>query len=216
MTDQSPTVGSLAKALAAAQAKMEPAKKDKLNPFFKSNYADLASIWDAARDALAANGLAVIQATDTTESGAVVLVTTLAHESGEWVKGRYPIHPVKNDPQSLGSAVSYARRYSLSALIGVVTEDDDGEAAVGRGRQAEKPADAPRRNGAPPMPVAESVAVLLDLVNKSKDVADLAKNWGVVMQSRGQLNAADLAKLTKAKDAMKSRLAVPAGDSFEG
>ncbi len=126
---QSAEIGELAKALVKAQAAMKPAEKNKVNPFFKSAYADLESCWDAAKEPLIQNELAVIQRTDILPDGHVVLETMLVHSSGEWVKGRYPINPAKQDPQGLGSAVSYARRYALSALVGIVTEDDDGNEA---------------------------------------------------------------------------------------
>ncbi len=124
----SPNIGKLAEALAKAQAEMLPAVKDKKNPFFKSNYADLSSVWDSIRKPLTNNGLSIVQLTKLAESG-TVLSTVLAHSSGEWVRSDYPITAVKNDPQGLGSAVTYARRYALAAMVGVCTEDDDGEAA---------------------------------------------------------------------------------------
>lgn len=125
------TPGQLAAALCKAQSEMEGAKKDSENPFFKSKYADLASVWDACRGPLTSNGLAVTQATDMLE-GVLVLVTTLHHVSGETVSGRYPIRTKDDTPQALGSAMTYARRYSLAAMVGVCPEDDDGEAAQAR------------------------------------------------------------------------------------
>jgi hypothetical protein len=124
---QSPTIGALAAALAKSQGAMKAAHKDASNPFFKSKYADLASVWEACRAALAANGLAVCQIID-----GEALTTILLHSSGEWLAGTYPIKPVKNDPQGVGSAITYARRYALAAMAGVVADDDDGEAAQGR------------------------------------------------------------------------------------
>lgn len=128
---QSTSIGALAAALAKAQGAMKAAHKDANNPFFKSKYADLSSVWEACRAALAANGLAVCQITDGT-ADALSLTTTLLHASGEWLSGTYPIKPVKNDPQGVGSAITYARRYALAAMVGVVADDDDGEAAQGR------------------------------------------------------------------------------------
>lgn len=126
--------GSIAKltdALSKAQGAFDHAKKDVANEFFKSKYADLASVIDAAKKPLADNGLAVIQTTEI-EGDAIVLVTLLSHSSGEWIKGRYPVKPVKNDPQGLGSALTYARRYAFSAITGIASEDDDGNAASGK------------------------------------------------------------------------------------
>lgn len=139
--NQSENINELATALSKAQSIMEAALKDATNPFFKSKYANLESVWSAARPALCANGLCIIQTTE--EMGdKTVLVTMLAHSSGQWIKSRLPLNPSKNDAQGMGSAMSYARRYSLSAMVGVVAEDDDGESAVGRGsssHQTKKP-----------------------------------------------------------------------------
>lgn len=127
---KSESIKELSAALAKAQGEMKPAGMDSNNPHFRSKYASLASIWDAARGPLSRNGLAVIQALGVDDRGGVVLTTTLAHSSGEWVESVYPVNPVKNDPQGLGSACTYAKRYSLSALVGIVAdEDDDGNEA---------------------------------------------------------------------------------------
>ena len=125
-----PSIGKLAAALAKAQGEIKGAAKDKDNPFFKSKYADLNAVWSACRAALSKNGLAVIQATFVTPEG-MFLRTTLAHESGETTEGVWPIRPVKDDPQGIGSATTYARRFSLAAMVGVApeNEDDDGNAA---------------------------------------------------------------------------------------
>lgn len=133
---QSADIGKLAEALAKAQAEMNPAKKDSINPFFKSSYADLASIWEACRIPLTKNGLCVIQTIEIDSFDGTnrnfILVTKLAHLSGQWVFGSYPVNPLKQDPQSFGSAVTYARRYSLMAIVGIAPEEDDGEASQGR------------------------------------------------------------------------------------
>lgn len=121
----------LTTALAKAQGQMTFAVKDSKNPHFGNRYADLASVWDAIRKPLTDNGLSITQTVDTINEK-MVLVTTLWHASGESIASRYPIQPLKSDPQGLGSAISYARRYSISALVGVVQDDDDGNAASGR------------------------------------------------------------------------------------
>lgn len=118
----------IATALAKAQAAMKPALKDTANPFFKSKYADLTSVWEACREALTKNGLSVVQTTEF-EGDAVWIETILLHSSGESIKGRYPLRPMQQTPQGYGSALSYARRYSLAAMVGVVADDDDGHAA---------------------------------------------------------------------------------------
>ena len=136
--NQSDTIGSLAKALCTVQSQLEGARKDSLNPFFKSKYADLASVWDACRDLLGKNELAVVQTSSVIEGRDLVVDTTLMHSSGEWISGQLAVHLVKQDPQGLGSAITYLRRYALSAIVGISPEDDDAEAATSRSKP-EKP-----------------------------------------------------------------------------
>ena len=132
MTFKSETIGDLAKALAAVQGDIKAAKKDAVNPFFKSNYADLPAVVAACKDSLSKNGIAYFQTTNFDAEG-VWLETMLCHSSGEWIMGRYPIKPVKPDPQSAGSAMTYARRYALAAIVGVVAEDEDDDGAQASG-----------------------------------------------------------------------------------
>jgi hypothetical protein len=128
----SPTIGKLFESLSKAQGKIETALKDKKNPFFKSSYADLSSVWEACRAPLSENGLAIIQTVEGTKQD-MFLITWLGHASGEWMKSRLPLMVMKQDPQSLGSSITYARRYALSAMVGVCPdEDDDGEKAMNR------------------------------------------------------------------------------------
>ena len=130
--ETSETIAELAKSLAKAQAVIGGALKDSSNPFFKSKYADLESVWTACRKALTDHGLSVVQTTDFHESCGVLIVTTLLHSSGEWIRGRLPIMAKDQTPQGIGSAITYARRYALAAIAGVYQTDDDGEAAHGR------------------------------------------------------------------------------------
>lgn len=125
----------IAAALVKAQSQIEGAKKDSKNPHFKSSYADLASVWDACREALQANGFSVVQVGELVE-GQWCMRTMLLHESGDHLSGYVPLLNTKGDMQGLGSAMTYARRYGLAAIVGVCPEDDDGNAA------SEKPAKA--------------------------------------------------------------------------
>lgn len=131
---QTESIKELSAALAKAQGVMTHAGKTVDNPYFKSKYADLSAVIDAAKPALAANGLSVMQITEMDEHSNITLVTQLNHSSGEWVRGYYPVKPTKNDPQGLGSALTYARRYAYGAITGVAAagEDDDGNAASGK------------------------------------------------------------------------------------
>jgi hypothetical protein len=135
---QSESISALAGALSKAQGQITGALKDSANPFFKSKYADLAACWDACRAQLAANNLAVIQTTEVTEAG-TVLVTTLAHSSGEWIRGYLPVLTKDAGPQGQGSGLTYARRYALAAIVGLAQIDDDGEAAQARGKKEPTP-----------------------------------------------------------------------------
>ena len=118
---KSESITELAKALSTFQSQLKPVKKDAVNPFFKSHYATLEAIWETIREPLSKNGLSVTQTFD----GYGPVETTLMHSSGEWVGSILLIKPVKEDPQGVGSAISYARRYSLSAILGVVSDEDD-------------------------------------------------------------------------------------------
>lgn len=149
MSMMSEAINEISAALAKAQGQIEGASKGKVNPAFKSKYADLASIWDACREALSTNGLAVLQIPNETPDG-MLLTTMVTHSSGQWFRSSYPVRPVQATPQGLGSAITYARRYALMAMVGIAPEDDDGEAAMGRGQQ--QPANcqpAPQRSAPP-------------------------------------------------------------------
>lgn len=130
MTTQSEQINELSVALIAAQQAIQPAKKDSVNPHFKSAYASLQSVWDAARPVLAPNGLAISQGFTAGDGSAVTITTTLIHKSGQWIRSALTMTPQRADPQGIGSAITYGRRYGLSAMLGIVAdEDDDGNAA---------------------------------------------------------------------------------------
>lgn len=121
-------VNELAAALAKAQGQIEAALKDKTNPHLRSKYADLASVWDACRSQLSSNGIAIVQAPETTDKG-VSIETLLCHSSGQWVKSSCFIPVDKYTAQGFGSAITYARRYALAAFVGVAPDDDDGNSS---------------------------------------------------------------------------------------
>ena len=131
-------------ALNLVQAKLQTVKKTKTNPFFKSKYADLATVWDEVRAILTQNGFSVVQTTGVLPDGKATLITRLLHVSGESIVGEYPLNPTKNDPQQLGAAVTYARRYALQAILGVTVEDedDDGNASSAEHKPAKQAAPA--------------------------------------------------------------------------
>ena len=128
---QSASITDLAKALLNVQRTVQPVTKDAENPFTKSWYASLNSVMDACRDALIENGIWLCQYPVPVEQlNAIGLVTKLTHaESGQWQSSLAVVPLPKADPQCMGSAMTYARRYALTAILGMVTEDDDGEGA---------------------------------------------------------------------------------------
>lgn len=132
----SPTIGKIAFALASAQGAISTAAKNENNPHFNKSYADLADVWDACRRPLASNNLAVVQLPGSRNDGKIVtLVTILAHgESGEFFCSTLEMVPSKNDPQGIGSTLTYMRRYALSAIVGVAPKDDDDDGNAGSGR----------------------------------------------------------------------------------
>ena len=133
---------NLASALVKAQAEIAGASKNSTNPHFRSKYADLGSVMDAVKPALSKHGLAFVQEI-TERADGVFVETVIIHESGEFYRcGKLPMPAPKQDPHGYGSAISYAKRYSLMAAFGVPAEDDDGNAAVKK--QEAKAADPAR------------------------------------------------------------------------
>lgn len=171
---QSDNVNELAAALSKAQGMMEAATANQENPFFKSSYANLNDVWNVCRAPLSSNGLAILQAVGLFEDG-YALHTTLTHSSGQWFRSVYPLKPVKPDPQSFGACVTYARRFSLAALVGVsVTEsDDDGNDAAARpAQQSAQPKTQPKQ--ATPAVTSASYVVKIGR-HAGKTVADIGE-----------------------------------------
>jgi ERF superfamily protein len=140
-------IGEIAAALVAAQSKFGAAIKDSSNPAYRSKYADLSAVIEATQKPLNDNGIAVLQAPQL--DGQMVTVTTrLQHKSGQWYESDLTLPAVQRDrfdAQSVGSAITYARRYSLQAITGLATEDDDGNAASGIGAKEAAQAVAKRK-----------------------------------------------------------------------
>ena len=127
----SPEITELAEAMIQVQQTLSPALKDAENTFTNSRYATLHSVMNACRDALLEHGVWLTQYPVSVEANQLGLVTKIVHaETGQWQASLLTMPLPKNDPQGYGSAMTYARRYGLSALVGIVTEsDDDGESA---------------------------------------------------------------------------------------
>lgn len=125
-------LASLATALSKAQGAMDAAKRGKENPYFKSKYSDLASCWEACRSPLSENGLAIVQKPFNGQNGSVGIETYLIHESGEYLSCKFETQPKDRTVQAQGSAITYLRRYSLCAMVGISPDDDDGNSASGQ------------------------------------------------------------------------------------
>jgi hypothetical protein len=162
---KSESIKELLTALAKAQGKISAAKKDSTNPHFKSKYADLASCWEAIKEPLSTNGLSLSQWVSSSASG-LNLITMLGHSSGEYIYSEYSM-PSGQTSQAIGSAITYARRYALSAAVGLVADDDDdGNASTQQATQ--KPAYVPP--AAPPVPKITKA--------QYKELLDLAVSLG--------------------------------------
>lgn len=162
MTSHSPELDQLATALAVAQGSIQPAIRDRTNPAFKSSYADLASTWDACRVALSSNGLAVSQHPGRLEDGSVTVTTMLLHRSGQHITSICSALPRDASPASVGSVVTYLRRYGLAAAVGVSPEDDDGQA----GSQPAAPYAPAQRVPAPIQRVADAFGGKVESVER--------------------------------------------------
>lgn len=130
MTTKSETISELAKSLVKFNAKVQRISKDANNPFFKNDYTTIGHMLNEVKPLLAEFGLVVIQ-NPSSDTQKVQVKTLLVHESGEWIESdSLEMKPVKNDPQGSGSAITYARRYSLEAFLSLSTgNDDDGNGA---------------------------------------------------------------------------------------
>lgn len=144
MVEQSPTIGKLCAALVAAQAEMRNPPKDSINPHFKSRFADLATVLDTVKPVLSKHKLGVIQMPCEVDGIGPALATMLVHESGEYIRGTVALRPTKPDPQGVGAAMTYARRYGIQAVLGITADDDDD------GNHASKP--APQKQQPAPQP----------------------------------------------------------------
>jgi len=183
--EQSESIAELASALAIAQGAMMNAPRTQVNPAFKSSYADLASVWDACRKPLSDNGLAVVQTTEGMVDGNITIITELLHGSDQWIRGRLTV-PVRGRPvaqgraepdaQAIGSAITYARRYALAAMVGIAPEDDDGEAAKDAGN-------APAMEAAP---LPRKRTPLLPSPKPSSPLVQAAVEMGATVEPRSE------------------------------
>ena len=141
MLTKSESIVKLSKSLVETQKELKQPLKDAKNPFFKSEYVPLENVAEAITQTATKYGLAFSQYATTTESGNVSVGTIVFHESGEYIE--FPpliLKPENTKPQSIGSAITYAKRYALSAIFGITSDkDDDGNKANGNGEQQKQP-----------------------------------------------------------------------------
>lgn len=197
LMNTSPTIAKLAEALSQAQGEMTFAAKSAKNPFFKSSYADLASVWDACREPLTKAGLSIIQNVETFmgEGMMVSVETILLHSSGEWSRSTLMVPVVgAATPQSIGSAVTYARRYALASMVGLAQADDDGNSSSGKHDKAE------------PVKMSESALANHQAAIEGADTLEALKAvWTKAVEAAGDDQDA-LRILTAIKDAMKAKI----------
>lgn len=194
--------------LSKAQATLKNPVKNKRNPHFNSTFADLASTLDAVRPVLAGYGLAIIQATDITSDG-VILITRIAHKSGQWMESSYPVAKF-GQHQAMAAGLTYAKRMALSAMVAVCGDDDlDGEDTKGVETDVKK-------KPTPVKPVADQPwdeetssttrDVMLETIDMANSEIELADWWKNNLPTINKLLAADRQVVIEAKDDRKQAL----------
>ncbi len=180
--NKSDDIKELALALSKTQSIMKGAIKDTNNTYFKSKYADLASCWDACREPLAANGLSIVQMPCNDTPDSVALETILMHASGQWISSVFSMPVSKHDAQAVGSAITYARRYALAAVVGIAPEEDDGNLASSK---SETPKAAYSKPVAvikqPVAEIKESVAVIKETEIKQPVAMQGTGEWAIAV-----------------------------------
>jgi len=192
--NKSDTINELVLAMSKAQGEMGHASKDALNPHFKSKFSSLASVIDAVRDAFTKNGLAFFHSVSA--DGAIVRVTcTIAHSSGQWISSEFCTTAQDSKPQSIGSAISYGKRYTLQGLAGIASaDDDDGEHAQGR------PQIRPVHLDSKPGKLRDAYNAVMTKPGMNKEIA-----WGLASEATGYqiVTSKDIRESTKEADEAK-------------
>jgi len=211
-------VKQIAEALVKAQKGFSPALKQSNNPHFRSKYADLATCVEAVIDALNNNGIALMQMTHECQDG-VTVETVFIHASGELLSaGKLHVPAVKHDAQGYGSALTYARRYSLMAACGIAPEDDDGNAAAktpprgGVFSTPQQPAPEPKPDPKP-QEVVKGTAEVVDFamqifttfLPEAKSEKELNTFWKENISTVNQIKSADETKYVELLGAFKKR-----------
>lgn len=193
---QSETIGALVTALVAASGEFDAATKSATNPHFRSKYADLDTVVSATAPALRKHGLAIIQRFTVDDT----LQTILVHSSGEWISGEQRLHAAKLDPQGIGSASTYARRYGWMAIIGIAPEDDDGNAGS---KPPSAPADAGAAPAAPAGPVRHDGVRIQQVERVPASKPGGKEFWRIHTASGAQCSTFSDTLATAAREAME-------------
>lgn len=186
----------IAKAYVAAQKSMDAIKKAARNDHFKTKYADLAEVVEAVVPALNEHGIGVIQ-NAVNDGDWVSITTTLLHESGSSVSSTLRLRPSKTDPQGVGSAITYGRRYSLLAMTGAAPEDDDGNAASG-----------PRQDRREPTGPSAAAQYAADQLRQARTKDEFTHFWNSEKEGlRQSLSDGDYAHVVKVMQSEAKRFA---------
>ena len=186
--NKSESIKEIAKALLELQGEIGKAVKDATNPFFNSNYATLEAVSDVAREPLKNNGLAVTQIVSQDDKGSL-METVLIHTSGEWISSAVPIIDKKGDMQGLGSAITYARRYGLAGILGIVQEDDDGNGTKPPVAKQKQPEQKPELNNG---------ATILNKIATSTDPTKLEGAYKTIKSHETTYTKSGFEAITKA------------------
>jgi ERF superfamily len=197
---QSESIAKLAPALVKALSEIGGAAKGSTNPHFKKKYAALEDVIDASKDTLAKHGLALIQFPGAFSNGTMTLDTIFLHDSGEWISGSEPfgVATAKSDPQAVGSALTYARRYAQMAALNMPAVDDDGEAATRQPPQAKSKPEEPAKT----LSLSDRANRFEDVLRSTK-VEDLPKAWAKGSELCAQLDTAMPERLVELEELYK-------------
>ena len=188
----------LLSALFEAQKEIKPAFKSTENSFFKSKYADLNEVHHAVKASLEKNGLLVSQITELGEGNMPILITRLFHvESGESIESKYPVVYSKPDPQGIGSGLTYARRYQLATICGVITEDDDGEKAMDRTTETKKEQVILKGTYYPEKPKKQTDPEKQAYIDKLTSAKDLIELQGLITEVKPEWDTEQFKSFTK-------------------
>lgn len=201
MITHSESIKSIAAALFTFQGAVDGVEKNKVNPGFKSRYANLEAVRDTAVPELQKVGLLYTQSPGAIVDGVMAVTTMLIHaESSEWMKFEGDIALGKRDPQGVGSAITYMQRYSLMAALGLPPVDDDGEGAMERTPPKPTPSKAPTR----PVESPKTFNAYLTSISSAKTQDDLKNAWNAINADRQKISVGDMGNLELAKNAKKA------------